>query len=416
MTSTDAPIRTTQHNGPNSRRNTAWTRWVRSRVPATVIALATCSTVHAAGQPSLLVTISSRNAGTVGTVDLRVASADSLTEVAELKSELSAIETCSGVAAFDLDTNGYDDYLLIVHPVGGLTDELQWFEFRDCHLEYRDTLLQFIPSARRILAVAAGNLDNDADVDVLTLELFSGDWGPRLWHYEFSGGALTTPVEIIVPTSPTHQLVTMALTDWDSTGGNDIIMVEHELSELTDLTHVNHYAFAAGQLTLEAPVLTADGWLHNFRSVSPGRIDGSADPGLIMVDSVFYDSSTAVEQWEIGLTGSLELTDFALITIPAAEKLLGGIRVPLPGADCNENSIPDDCQITTGSDFDNDGDVDSSDFTWFAACLNGPGAAPGLPSAECGELCQDAFDADTDGDVDLQDFGAFATIFEGPNL
>jgi hypothetical protein len=58
----------------------------------------------------------------------------------------------------------------------------------------------------------------------------------------------------------------------------------------------------------------------------------------------------------------------------------------------------------TPSDYDNDGDVDPTDFSHFWNCLSGPGAVSG----DC--LC-DVFDQDGDGDVDLESVGDFLLDF-----
>jgi hypothetical protein len=60
------------------------------------------------------------------------------------------------------------------------------------------------------------------------------------------------------------------------------------------------------------------------------------------------------------------------------------------------------------TDFDDDGDVDLSDFAGFQGCFNGPNRPPRRTG------CTDA-DADSDADVDLADFTVFATCFNGPN-
>jgi len=54
-------------------------------------------------------------------------------------------------------------------------------------------------------------------------------------------------------------------------------------------------------------------------------------------------------------------------------------------------------------DFDSDGYVGTSDYLYFATCLDlsGPGITPGF------QECRDFFDANADGDVDLADFAVF---------
>jgi len=59
-------------------------------------------------------------------------------------------------------------------------------------------------------------------------------------------------------------------------------------------------------------------------------------------------------------------------------------------------------------DFENDGDVDLTDFGHFRNCFNGPNR----PYAQTG--CANA-DFDADSDVDLDDFEVFLRCFNGPN-
>lgn len=58
-------------------------------------------------------------------------------------------------------------------------------------------------------------------------------------------------------------------------------------------------------------------------------------------------------------------------------------------------------------DYDDDGDVDLTDFGTFQLCFNGP-TRP-YPFSGCGVA-----DTDDDGDVDLSDFATFLSCFNGP--
>jgi hypothetical protein len=62
---------------------------------------------------------------------------------------------------------------------------------------------------------------------------------------------------------------------------------------------------------------------------------------------------------------------------------------------------------TVAADFDDDGDVDLTDYGVFLGCYNGPGNPPA--QAGC-----DAADFDDDGDVDLTDYGVFLGCYNGP--
>lgn len=67
-------------------------------------------------------------------------------------------------------------------------------------------------------------------------------------------------------------------------------------------------------------------------------------------------------------------------------------------------------EVTVGrGDFDEDGDVDLSDFVLFSDCLAGPEES--TPRSECTVF--DAADLEADGDVDLDDFSVFQEAFTG---
>ena len=83
------------------------------------------------------------------------------------------------------------------------------------------------------------------------------------------------------------------------------------------------------------------------------------------------------------------------------------------GGDCNLNTALDECEAIAGGDFDNDSSVDLDDYAFFAECLGGPGVSPTPNDPICKSLCLRAFDLDADGDTDLHDAGAFQTVF-GP--
>jgi hypothetical protein len=60
-------------------------------------------------------------------------------------------------------------------------------------------------------------------------------------------------------------------------------------------------------------------------------------------------------------------------------------------------------------DFDEDADVDLTDFLFIQACFNGPNRPP--PGVD---ICEQA-DTDADGDVDLADFAKLQGCFNGPD-
>lgn len=65
-------------------------------------------------------------------------------------------------------------------------------------------------------------------------------------------------------------------------------------------------------------------------------------------------------------------------------------------------------ESSVAADFDEDGDVDLSDFGYFLGCYNGPNHPPAQSGCEPADL-------DDDGDADLADFGLFLPCFNGPD-
>ena len=70
-------------------------------------------------------------------------------------------------------------------------------------------------------------------------------------------------------------------------------------------------------------------------------------------------------------------------------------------------SASDCILIVPQSDFDEDNDVDLTDFGLFQRCFAGPGQG-------VWDGCE-IVDIDEDGDVDISDFGRFQRCISGPN-
>jgi hypothetical protein len=121
----------------------------------------------------------------------------------------------------------------------------------------------------------------------------------------------------------------------------------------------------------------------------------SAAAGLVRaefeVSWYSIDSGGAVVRAPNGLTvrGVLGQADAGILS-GGAFAVTGGVLLPSPPGDCNQ-----------------DGLADLLDYGELSACLGGPGV--GVPSPDC--RC---FDADGDEDIDLDDVGRFQRGYTYP--
>lgn len=99
--------------------------------------------------------------------------------------------------------------------------------------------------------------------------------------------------------------------------------------------------------------------------------------------------------------------------IPNECDIAGGVS-----DDCSLNGVPDECEPDADADgipdqcdqlgeFDHDADIDLDDYEMFEICLYLFGTQEPAPFVEC----RDRFDWDADEDVDLADIGGFQEFF-----
>jgi len=86
----------------------------------------------------------------------------------------------------------------------------------------------------------------------------------------------------------------------------------------------------------------------------------------------------------------------------------GAITIAAAGALNTPQAIDVTVEVKAAADFDDDGDVDLGDFSFFQSCFNGPNRPPTIQTCTLSDI-------DKDADVDLTDFATFQTCFNGPN-
>lgn len=78
--------------------------------------------------------------------------------------------------------------------------------------------------------------------------------------------------------------------------------------------------------------------------------------------------------------------------------------VAMISTDCNANEVLDACESPIPGDFNADNTIDANDAAGWSYCETGPGQSPQPP---CDAACLAAFDFDNDNDIDLTDWATF---------
>ncbi len=170
-----------------------------------------------------------------------------------------------------------------------------------------------------------------------------------------------------------------------------------------------------GTATSNAAALSLKAATAILEPPQPQTVDAG---GLATFSVVAVGSGTVTYRWQ---KAGADLTDggrysgatTATLTIADVGKAEAGTYRCVVAAECGtlasaEAALTVILPLSQKADFDGDGDVDLTDFSFFQMCFNGPNAPSPLP--ECGPA-----DIQADGDVDLGDFALFQTCFNGPN-
>lgn len=132
-----------------------------------------------------------------------------------------------------------------------------------------------------------------------------------------------------------------------------------------------------------------------------------------LIDDPDYDVLRYHYQWTVNGETVRDITsaarsDYLAVNTTQPGDLLECIVTPSDG---EVDGQPSDVSVIIGGlpvpgDFDNDGDVDLSDYEQFVNCVTGPDIAA-TPD------CQESADLTGDGDIDLIDFGQWTLLFTG---
>jgi hypothetical protein len=202
-----------------------------------------------------------------------------------------------------------------------------------------------------------------------------------------------------------RELVSLTFGDWNNVGDIDVITIEYE--PIDDSTHVVHYTYDSNAydsndsnestLVFQGELLTAEKWIHNFSGIALGRFDPNERPGLVLIDSICYDSSSAIEQWGL-YDEEIQLESFPFISPAQKERVVACAIITDTGiCETAYTNIP---ILNFPGDMNKDCTVDFYDFAEMAPNWNADNCGPGNYWCSWSDMNKDE-------NVNLEDLGLF---------
>jgi formylglycine-generating enzyme required for sulfatase activity len=165
-------------------------------------------------------------------------------------------------------------------------------------------------------------------------------------------------------------------------------------NDLADPDPGNNATFYDGDYTVGSPYYCTEVGAHENSDSPYGTFDQGGNVWE-WNEAVLDGSYRGMRGGSAGNTYIYQFASFREYNLPVAESVIGFRVSEAPGP-------------AAALDFDDDGDIDLTDYGTFLACYNGPENPPATSG------CDDA-DSDNDNDVDLTDYGVFLGCYNGPN-
>ncbi|MHC5111405.1 MAG: lectin-like protein [Planctomycetota bacterium] len=218
---------------------------------------------------------------------------------------------------------------------------------------------------------------------------------------------------LVVPDSGTVYDVNVGLTMTHTWVSDVVITVSHGDTSVTLFSNQcgneNNFTGTVWDDEADGPITCSSGHEGTFLPFSPlSAFDGMEASGdwIMTVEDTQGGDHGTWNAWtlSIGIAGTS--TDCNENSVPDSCDINAGGSL-----DCNATAVPDDCESMAGGNFDAGGTVALDDHQALVNCLAGPEVTPDPTVAECASACLEAFDFGSDGDVDLADLKAFQNVF-----
>lgn len=334
---------------------------------------------------------------------------------------ITTLGHASFISATDLDHDGDYDILFVFHDFefdGSGNFNITWFENIDGLGNFGPQLF-IATELTGALRVHAADFDGDGDTDVLSSS--SGD--DKIAWYENIDGLGTFGPQKVIATATTRAVTTVFATDIDGDGDTDVLSAYSNLSLDVSDDKIVWFENTDGLGTFgPQQVITTDAF--HATSVFATDLDGDSDTDVLSTSSgnkiAWYENTDG-----LGTFGPPQIITIDTVRLKFAfpvdldgdgdTDILSASSTSTPNwddnkiawyenilsVDCNENNIPDECDIVNASSLDcNNNEVpdecedccvdldceDDSDVCTDEVCVNGVCTHP--ENNVCGACCE----------------------------
>lgn len=235
-------------------------------------------------------------------------------ELLETPFPINQVRSCSFAV---LDADDQTDWVLLVHHEPGRLSTVEHWEGDENGMAFQRVLFEAAPPPAEMIALTFGNLDGDTSPDILTIEDPTGN-GPQLVrHYERAGTDWFFVAEFPVG-APTDRFVALTVGSLDGDSLTDVLLIRDD--EQGDVSAIDQYHFATGQLAFVRNLVTEPRDTQRFQALDLGTLNGDRTD-LLVLSWFFFQLVHEIQRWEF-TDNEIRLFQIVREAIPPAERLI----------------------------------------------------------------------------------------------